>query len=88
MDKNKLPLIFHKIPRVIAFDETVLESWYGIFESVLSYGIIFRGFARNGKKLGMVFVPQNTALGMSRNSRVFIAVEVTSGNRKSSPYRH
>lgn len=35
---------------VIVFDETVLESWYGIFESVLSYGIISRGFARNGKK--------------------------------------
>lgn len=35
---------------VIVFDEMVLESWYGIFGSVLSYGIIFGGFARNGKK--------------------------------------
>lgn len=39
MDKNKLTLIFPKIPMVIVFDETVLESWYGIFESFLSYGI-------------------------------------------------
>lgn len=70
MDKNKLPLIFPKIRMVIVIDETVLESWYGIFESVLSYGIIFRGFARNGKKLRMVFVLQNTALRVSGNSRV------------------
>lgn len=59
MDKNKLPLRFPKIPMVVVFDETVLEPLNQKCSS-----------SQNGKKLGMVFVLQNTALRVSRSSRV------------------